>query len=404
MPSSIIEDNLESWERILRLFEKTSGLTCSLYLSNGKRLIGPISSTPMGEYLVAQGIFKENQVGHRIEIDELIPLHVLGEKRSKRFADALTILSIPIYSDGRVAGCIFAGWIFDHFPDPIECERIARIIGSNGLEFWQVARMQPPISPEKMKIHEEMLVLLVSTISEQLVSIKELSEASRIKDELLALVSHELKTPLTSLMLRIQMLKTNKVSAEKFPTFIRTMEDNTRVQTRLVEDLLDAAKIITGKFSLETHEFDLKMLLLSVIEEVSPIAHTKELTISFTDLGGDYRFNGDNIRLKQCFSNIISNSVKFTPAGGTIEVNITRNISNFLIRFKDSGKGVDKNFQTHIFERFAQHERTNSANSGLGLGLFIVKRIVDLHHGSIELESSGEGKGTIFEISLPIEK
>lgn len=397
----IITENLSSWERALRLFESTTGMTVSLYLADGKRVLGPYATTPMGEHLLGSGAFGSGGTAERAEVEELIPILTLKETRVKLFADALTILGIPIKVEREVVGVIYAGWVFDHFPDPIECDRLSKIFSLSSMNFWQLARMQAPVSPEKLKIYEEMLVLMVSTMSEQMVSVKELRTASRIKDELLALVSHELKTPLTSLLLRVQMLKSQKITPDKMPGFIKSMEASTLLQSQMVEDLLDAAKIITGKFSVQSDEIDLKRLISEAVDLLSLQSADKEIRIQFTDIGGDYRFKGDALRLKQAILNLLSNSVKFTPRGGHISISLTRNISNYFIKVTDDGEGIDAEFVKEIFERFSQERERVSSKAGLGLGLFIVKRIIELHGGTIEVHSPGKNKGTVFEILLP---
>lgn len=399
--SEIILENLPSWEKALRLFEKTTGLTTSLYLASGVRVLGPFSSTPMGVHMIECRVFEDGGIAQRAEVDELIPILTLKEGRIKLFADALTILGIPVRIDNEVVGVIYAGWVFDHFADPIECERLSRLFGTSGVNLWQIARMQAPVSPEKLKIYQEMIELMVSTMTEQLVSMRELRHASKIKDEILALVSHELKTPLTSLLLRVQMLKNHKVSDEKMKTFISSMESSTLVQSKMVDDLLDAAQIATGKFNVSHTDMDLKDLLKESMELLSSQGLGKNLSMSLVDIGGDYRFSGDPLRLRQAFLNLLLNSIKFTRDGGKISVSLTRNLTNFHIQITDNGDGIEESFFPALFERFSQQKAIVNSKAGLGLGLFIAKKIFELHGGSIEIHSEGKGKGTVCEIILP---
>lgn len=397
----IITENLPSWERALVLFENMTGLTVSLYLASGERVIGPLSMSPLGMHLKELGAFKIGGVAQRSEKDELIPILALKETRIKLFADTLTILGIPIKVDKEVIGVIYAGWVFDHFADPIECERLSRLFGSSGMDLWQIARMQAPVSPEKLRIFQEMLELMVSTMSEQMFTLREFRNASRIKDELLALVSHELKTPLTSLLIRVQMLKTHKIAEEKMPEFIRSMESSTQLQSKLVDDLLDAAQIVTGKFSINREMVDLKKIIEESMDMLSFQCLEKNIKLQFSEVGGDYRYNGDGLRLKQVVINLLGNALKFTPPGGHISVGLTRNISNFLLKISDDGDGIDAGFVQEIFDRFSQERLKINSRAGLGLGLFIVKRIIELHNGSIDVFSAGKNKGTVFEVLLP---
>ena len=186
--------------------------------------------------------------------------------------------------------------------------------------------------------------------------------------------------------------------------FVDSMESSAKVQSRLIEDLLDAAKIITGKFSVEPLDIDLKDVISNAIDTVKAAADKKNISIISSGLEGSYLFNGDTLRLQQVIWNLLSNSVKFTQTGGAIYVKVTQNISSFVIRLSDNGPGIEQNFIPYLFDRFAQHEsKIGKPSSGLGIGLSLVKTIIELHHGSIEVESPGLGQGTTFEIRLPRE-
>lgn len=398
----MIAENLPVWEKALRLFEKTTGMVTSLYLADGTRVLGPFTTTPMGETLVNAKVFEEGQMCFRAEQEELIPIYHRRSPREKKFADVLTLLGVPVMTDKKFYGVVFTGWVFDHFPDPIECDRLANLFGIPPIEFWQISRTQSPVSREKIQIYLDMLTLIVKTMTDQMTALAEVRESSRIKDEVLALVSHELKTPLTSLLLRVQMLKAHKVSEDKMGNFINSLESNTLLQTQLVEDLLDAAKITANKLVIEEQEMDMKELIEETVELLRAPANEKNITITFAHLGSDYTCIADPKRLRQCFINILTNSVKFTHRGGRIEIFLERNTSELSISFRDNGIGIDYGRLPYIFERFFQHDRDTKAPSGLGLGLYIVKRIVELHRGRVSAESSGKNQGTNIQIVLPI--
>lgn len=400
----IVLANLAQWERALALFEKTTGLTTSLYLSDSQRVLGPFANTPLGSELTRSGAFNQYQLAHRAEIEELIPVIALQEMRTKKIADALTVLFMPIRVDGKIIGVVVTGWVFDHFADPIECDRVSQLFGIPSMQLWQIARMQAPVSPEKIAIYQEMLTLIISTLTDQLISIKILKDAAKVKDELLNMVSHELKTPLTSLLLRVQMLRSHRVPENKIDSFIEGMEINAKVQSRLIEDLLDAAKIASGKFQLTPTPLDLHQVLTETMDLVSDVAQKKSVTLDYYHLGNDYRYNGDELRLKQALWNLLMNAIKFSPEKSKIEVSLTRNISHFMIRVRDEGLGIDSRHFSLIFDRFTQaakDEMITPNEGGLGLGLFIVKNIIEGHGGTIEVDSQGANKGSTFELFLP---
>lgn len=374
----------------------------ALYLADGTRVLGPFTTTPQGEMLVGTGAFERGRMAFHAEQEELIPIYQLKAPREKRFADILTILGVPVMVEKKICGVVFAGWVFDHFPDPIECDRLATLFGIPPITFWQTARTQAPVSREKLSIFLDSLQLLISTMTDQMKAIRDLRESSRIKDEVLALVSHELKTPLTSLLLRVQMLKAHRVPEDRMGTFISSLETNTLLQTQLVEDLLDAAKITANRLVIEEVPMDLKELIDEVTELVRTPATDKHLNLTFTHAGGDYRCYADPRRLRQCFLNILTNAVKFTPEGGSVDVHLERGMTDFYISVTDNGIGIEALRLPYIFERFFQHDRDTKAPSGLGLGLYIVKRIVELHHGTVSAESRGHNRGTKIRIALPI--
>ena len=275
-------------------------------------------------------------------------------------------------------------------------------LGIGDMIFWQAARVQQPTSPEKIGTYEAMLALLCSTLIQQLIYLHEANLNARFKDELLAVVSHELKTPLTSILLRLQMFKRTAVGPEQILKFVTSMEASAKIQARLIEDLLDAGKIITGKFAVHPQATDLKDIMAAAVDTVKDAADKKEISIISSGLEEKYPFHGDTMRLQQVFWNILSNSVKFTQTGGSIYVKVTQNISNYVIRLSDNGPGIEQSFIPYLFDKFAQHEsKIGKPSSGLGIGLSLVKTIIELHDGTVQVESPGLGQGTTFEITLP---
>lgn len=397
----ILLNSLEDWIRMLELFSKASGLIASIYLPDGSRIIGPYSGSSLGKYLVESGRFDEGHLCNLLESQQVLRSCLNDEFDDIYFDKALTVKMLPIKADEHIVGVVVFGWAFPKFPDPLECNRLSKSFGKSEIEFWQEAGKQSPISKEKLATFEEMLSLLCSTLMQQLIYLTQANTYSKLKDELLAVVSHELKTPLTSILLRIQMLKRNTITPEKMVQFTSSLEASARIQARLIEDLLDAAKVITGKFSINPLDIDLQDILNDSIETIKDSAEKKQITINFAGMEEKFPFYGDAFRLQQVFWNLLSNSVKFTPIDGVISVKLTGNISSYVIRISDNGSGIEPSFIPFLFDRFAQHEsKIGKPSSGLGIGLSLVKTIVDLHKGTVEVESGGIGQGTTFEIRL----
>lgn len=228
-------------------------------------------------------------------------------------------------------------------------------------------------------------------------------EANRAKDEFLATLSHELRTPMTATLGWAAMLKMQELP-ETMRLAVDTIERSTRAQAKLIDEILDVSRIVTGKLQLAIAPMRIRPIVEAALEAIRPsiVAKGIELEADFSEITGQPL--GDGERLQQVISNLLSNSVKFTPAGGAIRVSVEQpspDQVNIVVR--DTGCGVPRKFLPYIFERFRQADSSTSrTHGGLGLGLAIVKSIVELHGGSVLAESEGEGKGATFTIALPI--
>lgn len=227
--------------------------------------------------------------------------------------------------------------------------------------------------------------------------------ANRLKDEFLATVSHELRTPLTAILGWSLILRSKQLDAGGSEHALEVIERNARIQKQIIDDLLDVSRIISGKLRLTVSSVDLVPVLLSAIDAVRLAADAKEIQIEtqFDDL--DAALSGDADRLQQAVWNLLSNAVKFTPRGGRIEVNLRQNDSHAEIVVRDTGAGIKPDFQPFLFDRFRQADSsTTRIHGGLGLGLAIVRHLIELHGGTVMAESEGEGHGATFTIRLPV--
>jgi signal transduction histidine kinase len=222
------------------------------------------------------------------------------------------------------------------------------------------------------------------------------------RDIFLATLSHEMRTPLTSILGWTQMLRIAGPGAELFGDALDAIEQSANVQQRLIDDLLDVSRIITGKLHLEFAPIAVRELLGSAIETLTPRAREAGQHIRLTSTG-DLTVYGDETRLRQVLWNLLTNAMKFTPAGGLIEVITTADEENVMIAVRDTGRGIRAEVLPHVFDRFHQASVADRAkHRGLGLGLAIVRNIVERHGGSVEAHSPGEGKGSTFSVRLPI--
>jgi PAS domain S-box-containing protein len=231
----------------------------------------------------------------------------------------------------------------------------------------------------------------------------EAERSNRMKDEFLATLSHELRNPLNAMLGWATVLKRKNVTSEMLEQGLDAIERNSRVQSHLIEDLLDFAGIRFGKMRIDIEVVPAWRAIESAAEVVATPAQHKGVTIHLQVADRDAHILADESRLQQVIWNLLSNAIKFTPTGGRIDVNARVNGGSYQIDVTDSGRGISPEFLPQIFERFSQQESgTGKSFAGLGIGLTIVKHLVDIHHGTIEVISEGLGKGATFRVKLPL--
>lgn len=227
----------------------------------------------------------------------------------------------------------------------------------------------------------------------------EAQQANRAKDDFFAAVTHELRTPMTAIMGWARLLKSHSLDESEVVEAVDAITDSARLQAQLVDDLLDISRISTGKLSLKREPLSIKPLLEQTIGSSQPVAESKGLRLR-VKADDDGVIEADAGRMRQIIGNLLSNAMKFTPRGGLIEVSSHTVESSVTITVRDTGRGIDPSLLPHIFERFRQ--ATNAEAGGLGLGLTIVKHLVEIHGGEIHAESEGAGKGAVFIVRLPL--
>ena len=226
---------------------------------------------------------------------------------------------------------------------------------------------------------------------------------SALKDEFLATLSHELRTPLSAILGWSQVLRLRRMSAEELEQGLHAIERNARAQIRLIEDLLDMSRITSGKLRLDVQPVDPATIIEAAIETVRPAAEAKGIRLRqvLDPVAGPV--SGDPNRLQQVVWNLLSNAIKFTGRGGQIQIALERVNSHIEISVADTGIGIDPAFLPHVFERFRQADASSTRQfAGLGLGLSIVKHLVELHGGMVRASSQGRGKGATFAVHLPL--
>jgi signal transduction histidine kinase/CheY-like chemotaxis protein len=231
----------------------------------------------------------------------------------------------------------------------------------------------------------------------------EAERLGRIKDEFLVNLSHELRTPLNAILGWAQILKPGEATDADLVEGLEVITRNARIQAKLIDDLLDMSRVMSGKMRLDVQRVDLPAVIDAAIESVQPAAQAKGLTLQkvVDPIAGPV--TGDPNRLQQVIWNLLSNAIKFTPRGGKVQIVVERSNSHVELSVSDTGKGIAAEYLPHVFERFSQADNSSTRRyTGLGLGLAIVKSLTELHGGSVRVKSGGEDKGTTFIVSLPV--
>lgn len=272
--------------------------------------------------------------------------------------------------------------------------------GADGAFRWFLTRVNP------LRDSQGRIMRWLGTntdIDEQRRTAEELREANRVKDEFLSTVSHELRTPLTAILGWAHLMRAGQLDDKYSANALETIERNARAQSQLIDDLLDVSRITTGNLRLDVRQVEPASFIESAIEALRPAAEAKEVRIQKVMDTGVVSVAGDPARLQQIVWNLLSNAIKFTPRGGRVQIRLERINSHVEIAVSDTGVGIKPEFLPHVFERFRQaDQKTTRQHGGLGLGLAIVRHLVELHGGTVEADSPGEGQGSTFVVKLPV--
>jgi len=293
----------------------------------------------------------------------------------------------PIRLGGDVLGVIefFSREIRE--PD----DQLLKMVGSIGGQLGQFAL--------RKKIEEERTELL----KRERVARAEAEQANRLKDEFLATLSHELRTPLNAVIGWSRLLTSGRLDKENSKHAVEVIERNAWSQKQIIEDILDVSRVITGKLQLNVGPLNIVTVIEAALDAMRPALEAKDIKVEASFARGLRTISGDSDRLQQVVWNLLSNAAKFTPAGGKVAIRVCQNASHVQIQIEDTGPGIEPAFLPHVFERFRQADgSTTRTYGGLGLGLAIVRHLVELHGGTITAENSTKGGGAIFNVNLPL--
>ena len=404
MDESLFNTNL--WKPALEKYAEVTGLSVELFGVKEGRVLATVQPTPIIElfrkYGFEPGLFAE--CAHRC-------LRQIGARPPVIVAEAhgLTVVGASLVLDGAVVGAAVAGYAFAGFSQVGAVQRWAKSSGMPFDSLWGIARRLQPVPERRLLLHGELLQILGDALlrenhrtQQYKDTVVKLEAAVAAMDEFLAVVSHELRTPLTPILGWASVLKKDQ-SPEQVRRAAEVIERNVLLQTRMVDDLLYMNLTARGMVKLDARACELAACVRAALETFSRDIDKRAIRLEFADAREPLFVNADSERLQQIFLNIFSNAVKFTPDGGAIRVAITSEFGKAKVLVTDTGVGIAPAFLPFVFDMFRQQDTgARRKYQGLGIGLGLVKKLTELHQGSVSVTSAGTGHGTEVAVQFPL--
>lgn len=390
------------WAKLLQQFSAATGLMVSLYDERAVLRVGPLGHSALSSALAPSRLWAADGPGVRLESALARRCVASGRMETDTFCTELDVRAMPLVLAGEVRGVIVFGWVFCAFPTALANDRIAREAGLPAPRLWRQLRLESPISPARLTVLSDLLRTLVESNVQQTEAIEELQRLSDMRDVFLARVSHDLRTPLTAISLRIEALLYGALDDPvQIRQVLQSMQASIAEEARLIDDLIDAGRTRTGQMRIERTHTELAPILSEAVAAIRPQADKKSVHLHVHGIGPDrpHPIYADGSRLRQVFWNLLSNAVKFTPSEGDVTLEVRNGGGQYEVRVQDSGAGIEAELLPRVFDTFIKRAQDN--DQGLGLGLPIAKHIVELHGGTVHASSDGDGRGTTMVVILP---
>lgn len=396
----------EVWTPALETYGAVAHLTVAVFGRNGRVVCGPTPATPLAS------LFRN--FGYEPGVMAECAQRCLAQDGSRgavvvKSPYGLAVVGTSLVLNGDVMGAAVAGYALVEFTQTTAIRRLAREAQIPFEHVWDLARSQPPVPERRLILQGELLQVLGNSLlradfraRQYEATAADLSASNSAKDEFLAVLSHELRTPLAPILGWARLLTVNP-DPDWVERAAKVIERNALLQTRLVDDLLELNRWIRGKALLELKVISLGAAVGLAVEAIAEAAEKKGIAVCTLDIHEPLNVRADGDRLQQVFRNVLLNALKFTPPGGRVTVSVVREGNRGVVRIRDTGEGITEEFQPFVFEMFRQQELgTRRGHGGLGIGLALVKNLVEAHGGRVTVGSEGAGRGTLVTIQLPL--
>lgn len=402
MPQAAAGQDWSSWENLLTQFSQATHCTTTLYTADGRPVIGPILSSDTSMILGHSEFFQPHGAGRAFEQAVVSRVSLQLDVVESVYLDQLAIVGVPIIMFGKCQGAVVFGWLPVTFATALGAARIAAEAGADPRRLWTVLRLQPPLGAARVQVYARFMMSLVDAHARLRETIGEIEAVTRFREESLIRVAHEMRTPLSSVTLRLStLLSTDLDDRGEIRATLEAVLRNVREESRLIDDVIDTTRSQTGQLSITPVLCDILQIVSAAVETILPQAEAKGVDITVQwPAGAEEIVEGDTGRLQQAFWNLLANAVKFTPRGGTVTVSHRKSGAMHEISIADTGSGIPRQMIGQIFAPFVRERANNEA--GLGLGLSIARHIVELHGGRILVQSEGRDRGSVFTVVLPV--